>query len=186
MLVRYQLLDHPIFRLCLDLAQQSDDGVFTIRQFLVATVLSSDEVLEHFAWLLKHDWVFWLPVGNGFFGRDLDDEWGIRQHALTPYQCYEILGIEGHYFRILSDANSIKRPNDPVLFSQTCFSVVDASEPVFWVSQYGEEGERYAYPAEWHRFFDRFHEGEADAVRVFWSVLKQRYPDTWRERRLTN
>jgi hypothetical protein len=57
-----------MFRLCLDLAQQSNDGLFTIPQVLAATVLSTDEVFEHFEWLLKHDWVFWLPVGNGFFG----------------------------------------------------------------------------------------------------------------------
>lgn len=39
--------------------------------------------------------------------------------------------------------------------------MVDATEPGFWVSERGDDGERYAYPGAWARvgFFEDYHDG---------------------------
>lgn len=38
--------------------------------------------------------------------------------------------------------------NDRVLFDPDCFRIFDPIEPVFWICEYGDEGERY-YPETW-------------------------------------
>ena len=60
---------------------------------------------------------------------------------LTPGQPYVVIGIEGDELRILNDAGR------PYLYPPALFKVIDAREPADWVSDRGDEGERYAYPA---------------------------------------
>src|SRR5437762_13295222 len=64
-----------------------------------------------------------------------------RYRDLTPRQPYVVIGIEGDDYRILDDAGR------PYLYPRGMFQVLDAREPRDWVSEYGEDGERYAYPA---------------------------------------
>ncbi|MGH9843757.1 MAG: hypothetical protein ACREEM_33900, partial [Blastocatellia bacterium] len=58
---------------------------------------------------------------------------------LTPNQHYVVLGIEADDFRILNDNGR------PYLYPNEIFRVVDSREPDDWVTQLGEEGERYCY-----------------------------------------
>ena len=83
--------------------------------------------------------------------------------SLALGQTYEVIGIEGDYYRIIDDTD------DPVLFDTTCFDVVDILEPVFWKS-FLEDGVRYAYPPEWQRpgFFEDYHDYNEEVRRSFW------------------
>lgn len=93
-----------------------------------------------------------------------------RYPDLTPGQPYVVIGIEGDDYRILNDAGR------PYLYPRGRFAVVDAREPGDWISEYGEDGERYAYPAPLNHpgFFEDFFDGKSKAVRTFWRVVNQR------------
>jgi hypothetical protein len=93
-----------------------------------------------------------------------------RYPDLTPRQPYVVIGIEGDDYRILNDAGR------PYLYSCGLFQVLDAREPGDWVSGYGEDGERYAYPAPLNDpgFFEDFFDDKSPAVRTFWRVVNQR------------
>jgi hypothetical protein len=56
------------------------------------------------------------------------------------------------------------------------FDVVDPHEPDDWVTEVGEDGERYAYPPPLNTcgFFEDFFDAQPDAVTTFWQVVNQR------------
>ena len=89
---------------------------------------------------------------------------------LTPDQPYVVLGIEADDFRILNDQGR------PYLYPHEIFSVVDAREPEDWVSEFGADNERYAYPRllKQSGFFEDYFDGKAEAVATFWRVMNQR------------
>jgi hypothetical protein len=89
---------------------------------------------------------------------------------LTPRQPYVVIGIEGDEFRILNDAGR------PYLYPPALFRISDRSEPDDWITEFGEDGERYAYPNPLNSegFFEDFFEGKPEAVRTFWRVVNQR------------
>jgi hypothetical protein len=89
---------------------------------------------------------------------------------LTPGQPYVVIGIEGDELRILNDAGR------PYLYPPVLFRVIDAREPADWVSDCGDEGERYAYPAPLNApgFFEDFFDDKSKAVKTFWRVVNQR------------
>ncbi len=93
---------------------------------------------------------------------------------------YEVLGIEADTYRILTDLETKLYGNDP-----DCFKIIDPQEPDFWISHYGEDGERYCYPPEWNEvgFFEDYHDGIPEARKKFWDLLRIYYPETWNERR---
>jgi hypothetical protein len=103
-----------------------------------------------------------------------------RNVWLTIGREYDVLGIEGKYFRILTDKKSDPWGNDPVLFESECFIVTDPHEPDFWECKV-VEGERYYYPPEWFEeyFFEDYHDGIEEVRKQFWSDLKRYYPETW-------
>ena len=107
-----------------------------------------------------------------------------RQLSLTLGREYEVLGIEGDYYRILSDEEATPYGNDPVLYEPECFSITDPREPDFWICKIGEDGERYCYPPEWSEpgFFEDYHDGKEEVRSVFWRGVKCYYPKTWLER----
>jgi hypothetical protein len=88
---------------------------------------------------------------------------------LTTGQQYLVIGIEGNEFRILNDSGR------PYLYPPRLFKVLDASEPRDWVTEYGEEGERYAYPAALSApgFFEDFFDERPKAVRTFWRAVNR-------------
>jgi hypothetical protein len=64
----------------------------------------------------------------------------LRYPDLTAGQAYVVIGIEADDLRILNDAGR------PFLYPRRLFAVVDSQEPSDWVTEYGEEGERYSSP----------------------------------------
>ncbi len=93
-----------------------------------------------------------------------------RYPDLTPDQPYVVIGIEGDEFRLLNDSGR------PYLYPPSLFHVTDQTEPSDWVSEMGEDGERYAYPTPLNEpgFFEDFFDGKPDAVKTFWQVVNQR------------
>jgi len=89
------------------------------------------------------------------------------QWALEPGQCYSVIGIEADDYRILDDTGR------PFLYSASAFEVVDAAEPTDWISEDGEDGERYAYPAVLNApgFFEDFFDADPAAVATFWHAV---------------
>jgi len=94
------------------------------------------------------------------------------RHSLTVGREYEVLGLCIDSYRLLNDKD------EPILYDACCFEVSDAEEPAFWVSHYGEEGERYAYPTEWSRpgYFEDWQDGVPAVVTGFWRDLERLYP----------
>jgi hypothetical protein len=93
-----------------------------------------------------------------------------RYRDLTFGQPYVVIGIEADDLRILNDAGR------PFLYPPELFSLVDRREPVDWVTEFGDDGERYSYPPPLNKsgFFEDFFDEKAKAVSVFWRVVNQR------------
>ncbi len=89
---------------------------------------------------------------------------------LTPNQHYVVIGIEADDYRILSDQGR------PFLYPAVAFDIIDAREPDDWVSETGDDGERYAYPARLNGvgFFEDFFDAREEAVRAFWREVNGR------------
>ena len=89
---------------------------------------------------------------------------------LSPLHCYAVIGIEADDLRILNDQGR------PYLYPQLLFEVVDGTEPTDWITDFGAEGERYAYPVEINSpgFFEDFFDAQSSAVATFWRVINQR------------
>jgi hypothetical protein len=93
-----------------------------------------------------------------------------RYRDLTYGQPYVVIGIEADEFRILNDAGR------PFLYPPRIFTVLDRREPSDWVTEIGDDGERYSYPPSLnHRgFFEDFFEQKTKAVATFWRVVNRR------------
>lgn len=95
-------------------------------------------------------------------------------HSLTIGREYEVIGLCCDSYHLLNDLD------EPILYDACCFDVSDATEPTFWITHFGEEGERYAYPSEWLRpgYFEDWHDGVPAVVESFWRDLARLYPWT--------
>ncbi|MGH7452665.1 MAG: hypothetical protein ACRENG_15065, partial [bacterium] len=93
-----------------------------------------------------------------------------RYSDLTPYQNYVVIGIEADDLRILNDQGR------PYLYPSRLFKVVDPHEPSDWVTEFGNDDERYAYPPPLNDsgFFEDFFDDKKEAVAAFWQVVNQR------------
>jgi hypothetical protein len=90
---------------------------------------------------------------------------------LTVGNVYQVIGIEADDYRVLNDEGQ------PYLYSHSLFTIVDAKEPAEWETEYGEDGERYAYPPELNAsgFFEDYFDGRPEEVQIFRRYLnKQR------------
>src|SRR6266581_4571881 len=92
-----------------------------------------------------------------------------RYPDLTFAQPYVVIGIEADDLRILNDAGR------PFLYPRKLFSLVDAQEPVDWVTDFGDDGERYSYPPPLNKpgFFEDFFDQKAKAVATFWRIVNR-------------
>jgi hypothetical protein len=88
---------------------------------------------------------------------------------LSTGQRYVVIGIEADYLRVLNDWG------EPCLYPPELFSVVDAKEPELWISETGDEGERYAYPPEFFRpgFFEDLFDRKEEAMKIFWQTINR-------------
>jgi len=93
-----------------------------------------------------------------------------RYPDLTPGQLYVVIGIEADDLRILNDQGH------PYLYPARLFEVIDPREPDDWVTEFGEDGERYAYPPPLNKsgFFEDFFDAKKGAVTTFWRIVSQR------------
>jgi hypothetical protein len=90
-----------------------------------------------------------------------------RYQDLGAQRPYVVIGIEAGHFRILNDQGR------PFLYPARLFRTIDWREPDTWISEVGDEGERYAYPPPLNSagFFEDFFDGHKRAVRTFWRVV---------------
>jgi hypothetical protein len=89
---------------------------------------------------------------------------------LTVGRVYPVIGIEADDYRILNDEGQ------PYLYAHELFAVVDDQEPADWETDYGEEGERYAYPPELNEpgFFEDYFDGKTEAIVTFHRYLQRK------------
>jgi hypothetical protein len=89
---------------------------------------------------------------------------------LSPDQPYFVIGIESDDYRILNDHGK------PYLYPADLFTVIDASESPDWITEYGDEGERYSYPSALNEvgFFEDYFDGKSIATSAFWHNVNQR------------
>ncbi len=94
-----------------------------------------------------------------------------ESNSLTYGKSYEVIGIEADSYRIVNDLN------DSCLYEPSHSEISDPTEPIFWVSSLGEDGERYAYPSSWSSpvFFEDFHDHIAAVVSQFWQEYRNLY-----------
>ncbi len=94
----------------------------------------------------------------------------IEYHDLTPGQSYVVIGIEADDYRILNDHGR------PYLYPHDLFEIELPYEPGDWVTEIGDDGERYSYPPALNApgFFEDFFDGKRDAIASFWRVINQR------------
>ncbi|MDM8519045.1 hypothetical protein QUF64_03295 [Anaerolineales bacterium HSG6] len=89
---------------------------------------------------------------------------------LTFQQQYIVIGIESDDLRVLNDHGQ------PYLYPHALFEIIDSTEPQDWVTEFGDDGERYAYPPALNTpgFFEDFFDANKQAVMTFWRVINQR------------
>jgi hypothetical protein len=89
---------------------------------------------------------------------------------LTPDQPYFVIGIEADDYRILNDSGK------PYLYPAPLFEVIDPREPGIWITEYGEDGERYSYPPVLNEagFFEDYFDGKDEALSKFWHDINKR------------
>jgi len=88
---------------------------------------------------------------------------------LSENQAYFVIGIEADDFRILNDFGK------PYLYPAELFIVQDATESQDWINEFGEDGERYAYPPALNQvgFFEDVLDHKPEQTAVFWRVVNQ-------------
>jgi hypothetical protein len=93
-----------------------------------------------------------------------------RYPDLTPHQNYVVIGIEADDLRILNDQGR------PYLYPSRLFEIVSSYEPNDWITELGDDGERYAYPLPLNGrgFFEDFFDNKKEAVAAFWQIVNQR------------
>ena len=98
-----------------------------------------------------------------------------RYQDLTFGQPYVVIGIEADHFRLLNNAGR------PFLYPPDLFSLMDSKEPADWVTEFGDDGERYSYPVALNKsgFFEDPFDDKAKAVATFWRVVNQRLAASW-------
>lgn len=89
---------------------------------------------------------------------------------LTQDQPYFVIGIEADHYRILNDFGK------PYLYPSDPFEIVDSQEPSIWITEYGDEGERYSYPPILNEsgFFEDYFDGKEEALSKFWHIINAR------------
>jgi len=92
-------------------------------------------------------------------------------------QPYVVIGIEADYLRILNNAGR------PFLYPAALFAIVDAREPSDWVTEFGQDRERYSYPPPLNKpgFFEDFFDEKRKAVATFWRIVNQRLAGSQRK-----
>ncbi|PZN81330.1 MAG: hypothetical protein DM484_08515 [Candidatus Methylumidiphilus alinenensis] len=88
---------------------------------------------------------------------------------LSENQPYFVIGIEADDYRLLNDAGK------PYLYPPEIFHIIDSSQPMEWITEFGDDGEQYSYPAPLNEvgFFEDLFEQQHEKVSVFWHIVNQ-------------
>ncbi|HEV7681359.1 MAG TPA: hypothetical protein VGO68_04510 [Pyrinomonadaceae bacterium] len=94
-----------------------------------------------------------------------------RYRDLTFGQPYVVIGIEANELRLLNDVGR------PFLYPPELFSLIDSNEPRDWITEFGDDGERYSYPLPLNKsgFFEDFFDQKTAAVTAFWREVNKRF-----------
>ncbi len=86
-----------------------------------------------------------------------------KKHNLENDKIYYVLGIEADYLRIIDEDGY------PYLFPIDIFMVVDKSLPEDWITEYGDDNEKYSYPIELNKvgFFEDYFDKKKYAINSF-------------------
>lgn len=89
-------------------------------------------------------------------------------YDLMPGSEYQVLAIEGGYFRIIDDVGM------PYLFPSGLFEVVDSIWGFDWIDR-SSDGVLYASPPEFARvgFFEDFFDHDRETIAVFYRYLNR-------------
>lgn len=101
-------------------------------------------------------------------------------HSLTVGREYEVIGISCDHFQLLND------DDEPILYEASCFEVTEETAPPFWITRYGEGGERYSHPPGWNApgFFEAWHDEMKIVRKLFAEQLAYWYPEIGRKPKL--
>lgn len=171
--------ESPILATARTLCRVTSDGCVSAAEVATKLRQPSDEILRALEGLVEVDWVARFDE-DWTVAPTTETRWVLRQHpSLTLGKRYEVLEITGDYYRVLDNSD------DPVLFHNSCFRVVDSSEPTFWERSVDEDGDRWFGPALWSRpcYFEEYHDGKQSIRDAFWNELRELYPSTWEQRR---
>ncbi len=93
---------------------------------------------------------------------------------LDPDEQYFVIGIEADDYRILNDFGK------PYLYPPDLFDVMEDREPLCWITEYGDEGERYAYPPALNEvgFFEDYFDGKERVITAFWHVINKQLSES--------
>ena len=88
---------------------------------------------------------------------------------LSENQPYFVIGIEADDYRLLNDAGKT------YLYPPEIFDVIDSSQPMEWITEFGDDGEQYSYPAPLNEvgFFEDLFEQHHEKVSIFWHIVNQ-------------
>jgi hypothetical protein len=73
----------------------------------------------------------------------VEDQYEIEN--LSIGKKYEVIGLEGDSYRIISDDDK-----EPYLYPSDCFEIIDDTKPEFWVTEVFD-GEEYSCPVSWNK-----------------------------------
>lgn len=76
---------------------------------------------------------------------------------------YNVLGIEADFLRIIDEDGY------PYLYPADIFIIVDQIAPDDWVTEFGDENEKYSYPVELNKvgFFEDYFDKKEYAINSF-------------------
>ena len=88
---------------------------------------------------------------------------------LSENQPYFVIGIEADDYRLLNDTGK------PYLYPPEIFDVIDSSQPIDWITEFGDNGEQYSYPAPLNEigFFEDLFDQQREKISIFWHVVNQ-------------
>ena len=90
---------------------------------------------------------------------------------MTVLKEYTVIGIEADYYRIIAD------DNEPYLYNPNQFTIIEKTVPNFWITEIGEDGEKYSYPSTWVRvgFFEDYFDNIESVKEQFWKECSELY-----------
>lgn len=93
---------------------------------------------------------------------ELDNE------KLTIGKIYDVIGLEGEYYRIINDSN------EPILYTKELFEIIDSNIPADWIETKFDD-EIFVEPIETSKpgFYEDFFDDEPNAVQIYNMLLKK-------------